>query len=61
MLTRIHGKCVFECDGCSEIFESETADFELALGILKEAEWQMRMIKGEWCHYCPTCPAPQGD
>lgn len=57
MLDRDRGQIVFHCDGkrCAEVFCSGTNDFHEALEMLKDDDWQVRNIKGEWLHVCPSC------
>lgn len=57
MITREKGTSdvVFHCDGCSEMFNSETNDFTKALDKLKAERWGMQKEGGEWEHYCEAC------
>lgn len=57
MINRQHGKLVFECDSCSEIFEADTDDFAEAWAEAKREGWRSRKIANEWLHGCPTCGA----
>lgn len=55
MLTRIHGKIVFECEGCSETLETDERDFSEAKDILDNSGWKARLTGRDWSHYCPLC------
>ena len=57
MITREKGSrnVVFNCDGCSEVFETEAKDFADALDKLKAEKWGMEKDGEEWMHYCPSC------
>jgi hypothetical protein len=55
MLTKIHGKHVFECDRCNETLETDTADFNGALRILRGADWRSHQIGRDWVHTCFGC------
>jgi len=57
MITRIHGKIVFECDACGEVFDTEIDDFPTALILLRGEQWISRkaLEEDDWSHYCPTC------
>ena len=46
------------CDKCSwdESIDADTcAHFQSLIEYLKEEGWCMRLIKGEWHHFCPYC------
>lgn len=55
MLDRQHGKIVFECDSCGEVFNTDTGDFHDAIVYLNAREWQFKYIAKIWCHYCRKC------
>lgn len=58
MITREKGtkNIVFNCDGCSEVEDTETDDFMDALSIVKKAGWRIQKDVGnEWIHWCPIC------
>jgi hypothetical protein len=59
MMTRIHGKINFECDGCGDVLYSDTTDFDEALAMLRREEWESQkeqtMMGDEWRHYCDAC------
>ena len=55
MMTRIHGKIVFECDGCSEVLEPGTGDFGEAREVLNQERWRPYKVGDIWCHNCPEC------
>lgn len=52
--TRIYGKIAFECDGCADVLETHTINFEEALAIMREQEWLTRRDEAAdcWRHYC---------
>lgn len=54
---RQYGVVNFCCDGkrCAQVYETEHNNFMEALEELKEADWSVRNIKGEWLHVCPDC------
>jgi len=55
MLDRQHGKFVFECDGCDEVLETDTGDFNEAREAMNLAGWQARKWGTVWIHSCPEC------
>lgn len=55
MLTRIHGKISFECDGCADVLDTDTRDFDEAMGALRAEEWRSQKHGQDWSHYCPMC------
>jgi hypothetical protein len=57
MITREKGSrnVVFNCDGCSEIEDTETDDFTDAVSIVKRAGWTIIKDDDEWMHWCPVC------
>lgn len=55
MLTRIHGKISFECDGCADVLDADTKDFDEAMSMLRSEEWQSQKRGQDWSHYCPMC------
>ncbi len=55
MLTRIHGKISFECDGCAEVLDTDTKDFDDAMGQLRGEMWVSRKKGNDWSHYCSNC------
>lgn len=55
MLTRIHGKYVFECDACGDTLETETKDFNEALRIMRDANWRAQQVGSDWVHSCFGC------
>lgn len=59
MLTRIHGKINFECDGCGEVLDTEKRDFDEARAVAKSEMWTTNKIKDVWMHYCSRCADDQ--
>lgn len=57
MLTRLYGKISFECDGCCEVLDTNTKEFDEALERLRSEDWKCRKNGKEWSHYCPGCKA----
>lgn len=55
MITRIHGKINFECDGCGEVLDTETRDFEEARQSMRSEMWDSQKEGDVWCHYCSRC------
>ena len=54
-IDRQKGDLIFECDGCGEVFESNTSDFNSAFNMAKRAGWRARKINDVWSHYCDCC------
>lgn len=61
VLDRQHGDVVFECDGCGEVLETDTADFGSALNMLKREGWRARKFDNVWQHYCGACEMPRAE
>lgn len=57
MISRIHGKVAFTCDGdgCSESLETGKAEFSDAILQFKNDGWRASKEDGEWVHYCSGC------
>lgn len=55
MLDRQKGNIVFECDGCGEVLETETANFDAARNMMKREGWRAECVKNIWSHYCSGC------
>jgi hypothetical protein len=58
MLDRQHGNIVFECDGCGDILDTETSNFNAARNMLKRDGWRAIKIGTDWQHYCTGCDQP---
>lgn len=46
---------VFDCDGCSNDFDSDTNDSREAVAEVKKDGWIVRKAGDDWEHYCPVC------
>jgi len=57
MITRErHTKHItFHCDGCSEVFVSDTDNFTDAYSDAKKDGFTSRKEDNEWVHYCAIC------
>lgn len=55
MLDRQHDKISFECDGCDEVLETNTSDFNEAREAMNLAGWRARKWGKDWVHSCPDC------
>jgi len=55
MLDRQKGNVVFECDGCDEVLETETSNFDAAVNMLNQEDWRSRKVGDTWEHYCLKC------
>lgn len=55
MIDRQHGKLIIECDGCSEIHEGDSFDFNEVWTVAKQEGWRAKKIGDVWTHRCPTC------
>lgn len=55
MIDRQGGDIVFECDQCSNVLETEQADFNSAWNLAKRQGWHTKKIGTEWVHTCPNC------
>lgn len=45
----------FTCDTCGETFEADGLNFEDALDEFKDRGGAVRLIAGEWEHFCEDC------
>lgn len=55
MTDRQKGSIFFSCDGCCEVLDTDTKEFDEALERLRSEEWKSRRNGKEWSHYCPGC------
>ena len=68
MLDRQKGNIVFECDGCDDVLDTGTSNFDAAVNLLNREEWRSKKTvrldapgsrpddkKDEWEHYCSRC------
>jgi hypothetical protein len=57
MITREKGShnIVFHCDGCSEVADTGTDDFDEALEMAKLEGFTMKKEDDEWQHWCAIC------
>jgi len=55
MMDQQKGNFVFECDPCGETLETNTANFNAALNMLKREGWKARKIDDVWTHKCEKC------
>lgn len=55
MMDRQKGDLVFECDGCGEVLETDTSNFEAAQSVLKRNGWKPEKNNDIWEHYCNGC------
>ncbi len=55
MLDRQKGGIVFECDGCNEVLETETSNFDAAVNMLNREDWRSKKVGNGWEHYCFRC------
>jgi len=60
MLDRQHGDVIFECEGCSDVLETGTGNFDSALNLLRREGWRAVKFGDDWQHYCPRCKAVPG-
>jgi hypothetical protein len=53
------GLISFECEGCGEVLDTNTKDFEVANGIRQREGWQAKSFSGSvgtvWSHFCKDC------
>ncbi len=61
MITRVHGRIVFECDDCGELLETGVADFTEANIARREEHWTSQKVSDVWMHYCEECAASGHD
>jgi hypothetical protein len=60
-IERVGGRIAFVCDGdggsCGETLQTETANFNDAIQVLRSNEdgWVAVKEDGEWEHLCPEC------
>jgi len=55
MLDRQKGNIIFECDGCADVLETETGDFDSAMNLFRREGWKARKIGEDWMHLCRKC------
>ena len=49
-----------ECDVCGKTMETEQADFNVAINIMRRNGWNARKIGKDWLHGCDRCGSPTG-
>ncbi len=54
-MDRQKGDIVFECDGCGKVLETETADFDSAMNLLRRNRWKAVKVGAGWEHRCDEC------
>jgi hypothetical protein len=54
-IDRQKGNIVFECNGCHEVLETDTANWDTAMNLLHREHWRARKKGDEWHHYCDKC------
>ena len=55
MMTRIHGKIQFECEGCDEVLDTDTGDWDEAHEVFKQENWKSYKVGDIWYHNCAEC------
>lgn len=55
MLDRQKGDIVFECDGCGEVLETGTGDFDAARNLMRREQWSSVRVGVTWQNFCPQC------
>ena len=55
MLDRQKGDICFECDGCAEILDTQTSNFDAALNRMRREGWKAMKTGEDWFHYCQRC------
>jgi hypothetical protein len=63
-IARVHSLVTFECDGCAEVFEADTVDFDAAMRTFRADGWRAAKLGGQsrvaWHHFCPECVRRKG-
>lgn len=60
MMDKQKGDFVFECDSCGQSLETEQADFNTAINMMRRAGWTARKHGKDWVHGCDGCGNPAG-
>jgi hypothetical protein len=55
MLDKQRGNIIFECDGCADVLDPETRDFDAAIAHLRGENWRAVKVGDVWNHYCSGC------
>jgi hypothetical protein len=55
MIDRQKGEIKFGCDGCGEVYDSGTDEFNDARALFERDGWKIRREGFDWLHYCPRC------
>ena len=55
MIDRQRGDVVFECDGCGEVLETATSNFDSALNMMRREGWRAVCAGNVWSHFCASC------
>lgn len=54
-LRRNRDGIVFQCDDCGDEHPSFTSDFHDALDDFKSDGGQVKLVDGDWQHFCKEC------
>ncbi len=60
MMDKQHGDYIFECNLCPRVLETDQADFDTAINIMRRAGWTARKAGRDWIHGCDKCANPAG-
>lgn len=55
MIDRQHGKPVFSCDECGDVFETHHTEFSEIWASAKLDGWTARKIGRDYIHKCGAC------
>ncbi len=58
MMDKQKGDWIFACDICGKTLETDQADFNTAINMMKREGWQARKIGKDWVHGCNGCGNP---
>jgi hypothetical protein len=52
---RQYGRIIFECDRCSDPYETPDRHFDKAIARIKDEGWLVTKDGEMWVHICPNC------
>jgi hypothetical protein len=59
MLEREKGEIIWCCDGCGEVLDTGTGNWDAARNVMKREGWRAKSVGDVWTHLCRNCSEPR--